>query len=221
MTRRAEALMRSCPTCGAFAGQPCAGRGGVRSSVHVARFTGEKPMVTRRPTGGLLTEQELIEQEIMSTVRWHEEHLRMMVTNAVKAGESPIERVFIAALVAIDDARELGEPVHIYAGRRSGLPSSPFPGLHIYSQVPVDGYRLDFLALHDDGATVRYTIIELDGHDYHERTKAQASHDKKRDRHFTKKGWQVLRYTGSDVWKSPSACAREAIYTAIGIGDQA
>ena len=43
-------------------------------------------------------------------------------------------------------------------------------------------------------------IVELDGHEFHERTKAQAAHDKRRDRRFVAAGWKVLRYTGSEVY---------------------
>jgi very-short-patch-repair endonuclease len=109
----------------------------------------------------------------------------------------------------------------MYGLPRKGLPTPRCDALHIYPQVSLDGYRLDFLAIQRcEGEPDKVTVIEVDGHDFHERTKAQASHDKKRDRHFTKKGWQVLRYTGSDVWRSPSECAREIIYTACGCGDE-
>lgn len=46
--------------------------------------------------------------------------------------------------------------------------------------------------------------IELDGHDFHERTKEQATRDKRRDRALVAAGWSVLRFTGSEVIKSPS-----------------
>jgi very-short-patch-repair endonuclease len=177
--------------------------------------------MTRRPTAGILSEQDLIEQEIMSTVRWHEEHLRVQVASITAACESPIERVFAAAIVAMSDMRTTGEAIFMSGRPRTGMPTAPFDGLHIYPQVTLDGYRIDFLALYQSGDEQIVTVIELDGHDFHERTKRQASHDKKRDRHFTKKGWQVLRYTGSDIWRSPSECAREAVWTAMGLGDEA
>jgi hypothetical protein len=53
-------------------------------------------------------------------------------------------------------------------------------------------------------------VIELDGHDYHERTKEQAKRDRSRDRAFTKSGYQVLRFTGSEVYNRTRECVDEA-----------
>jgi len=43
-------------------------------------------------------------------------------------------------------------------------------------------------------------IVEIDGHDFHERTKEQAQRDKSRDRILSKYGYIVIRYTGSEVF---------------------
>lgn len=52
-------------------------------------------------------------------------------------------------------------------------------------------------------------IIEVDGHDYHERTKEQAEYDKSRDRFMTRTHAKVFRFTGREVWRDPDACAYE------------
>jgi very-short-patch-repair endonuclease len=54
-------------------------------------------------------------------------------------------------------------------------------------------------------------IIECDGHDYHDRTKEQASRDRARDRHLQKRGFEVFRYTGSDIYNDPFKCALDAV----------
>lgn len=69
-------------------------------------------------------------------------------------------------------------------------------------QVPV-GNGLD--------TTIQFVVVELDGHDFHEKTKRQAEADKKRDRFMQCQGLIVLRYTGSEVWRSPMSCARGVI----------
>lgn len=51
--------------------------------------------------------------------------------------------------------------------------------------------------------------IELDGHDFHERTKEQATRDKSRDRTLLKFGWSTMRFTGSEVFRDPLTCACE------------
>ncbi len=68
-------------------------------------------------------------------------------------------------------------------------------------------YRVDFY-LEALGVCV---IVECDGHDYHERTKAQATRDKKRDREFFKHGMVVLRFTGREIHNNAEACANEAL----------
>lgn len=54
-------------------------------------------------------------------------------------------------------------------------------------------------------------IVECDGHDFHERTKEQASRDRSRDRMLQQMGYVVFRYTGSDIWKDVFGCAAETI----------
>ena len=49
--------------------------------------------------------------------------------------------------------------------------------------------------------------IECDGHDFHERTKEQARHDRRRDRAFQVAGWSILRFTGSEISADPLDCA--------------
>lgn len=52
--------------------------------------------------------------------------------------------------------------------------------------------------------------VEADGHDFHERTKEQAERDRKRDRLLLRKHCvPTLRFTGSEVWRDPFACAKE------------
>jgi very-short-patch-repair endonuclease len=54
-----------------------------------------------------------------------------------------------------------------------------------------------------------YLAVEVDGHQWHEATQHQVQNDKSRDRKLTAAGWQVLRFTGSEVYRAPAACVRE------------
>lgn len=76
-------------------------------------------------------------------------------------------------------------------------------------RVTVGGntYRVDFLivvfpasAQDGEGNSI---VIELDGHDYHERTKEQAASDRSRDRALIAAGYKVVRFTGSEVYRDP------------------
>lgn len=76
-------------------------------------------------------------------------------------------------------------------------------------------YRIDFAFLgHRTVGEAKVPVrvaIELDGHDFHERTKQQASRDKKRDRVLSASGWTVLRFTGSDVYADPAKVLDEIV----------
>lgn len=70
--------------------------------------------------------------------------------------------------------------------------------LGISCQRQIGQYRVDFLVtatFSDDKI-----VIECDGHDFHEKTKEQAKHDKERDRYLTSQGYKILRYTGSEIY---------------------
>lgn len=72
-------------------------------------------------------------------------------------------------------------------------------GPKVTPQKQIDKYRVDFL-IEWKGKNI---IIECDGHDFHEKTKQQASKDKKRDRELSGLGYEIRRYTGSEIYKDP------------------
>jgi very-short-patch-repair endonuclease len=77
-------------------------------------------------------------------------------------------------------------------------------------QYTIKQYRLDFvMSGYLEGAP---TIgIEIDGHQWHEKTKQQAIRDKKREREIVSCGIPIIRYTGSEIFKKPSESVIEAI----------
>jgi hypothetical protein len=153
--------------------------------------------------------------------------------------ESPIERLFLAELIA-EGWREGGDvgliSFHAYATahRESGIAlpswSERLPrclnmgsGMMWVSQLDVHlpelRCRLDFALLPEVQAQangVRYRVaVELDGHDFHERTKEQARRDKQRDRVLQTAGWIVLRFAGSEVFADPHSCEVQAVRAAV------
>lgn len=52
-------------------------------------------------------------------------------------------------------------------------------------------------------------VVEVDGHEFHERTKEQAARDKSRDRYLTSNGYTIFRFTGSEVYRKPDQMAAE------------
>jgi very-short-patch-repair endonuclease len=84
----------------------------------------------------------------------------------------------------------------------------PKAGVILLAQAPCGPYWADFglRRWSDTGPTI---VVEVDGHDYHERTPGQAQRDRSRDRYLTKRGSVVLRFTGREVWQDSLKCAWE------------
>jgi len=88
--------------------------------------------------------------------------------------------------------------------------------------VPYEGkYRVDFYIFLTRFGTVGAVpdnlfspelvklIVEVDGHEFHEKTKWQASRDRERDRNLLLEGYYVTRFTGSDVFNDPEGCSEK------------
>lgn len=140
--------------------------------------------------------------------------------------ESEIERLFLIGLIrwkAINFLEtfeiRLSEQNCSFDATRDYAWSFAGPGRSAtvaFPQCPIGRFRVDFLLGHlrhinaDDG-TEHWIAVECDGHDFHEKTKEQAQRDKARDRALMAHGVKVMRFTGSEIWRDPSACVIEAI----------
>lgn len=86
--------------------------------------------------------------------------------------------------------------------------------LTLDAQKQIGDYKVDFLVALTTWTEPKFfaeVIVECDGHDFHEKTKEQASRDKERDRTLQQLGYNVFRFSGSDIWKDVMACANEVI----------
>lgn len=52
-------------------------------------------------------------------------------------------------------------------------------------------------------------IVECDGHEFHNSTKAQVKHDNERDFNLKMAGYDVLHYSGSQIFNDPLECAND------------
>lgn len=116
--------------------------------------------------------------------------------------ESPIESMFLAQFCAL--AGEYGYGI----GRQVRVPSET---IVVKPQAWVDRFRVDFLITFDFFGDVLEIAVECDGHEWHERTKAQAKRDRARDRALQSVGYEVLRFTGSEINGAPLGCASEVL----------
>lgn len=75
-------------------------------------------------------------------------------------------------------------------------------------QEKIGNYTVDFLI---EVYEKKYIVIECDGHEFHEKTKEQAKHDKERDRFLQKEGYSVYRFTGSEIFNNPIQVLSEIV----------
>lgn len=117
---------------------------------------------------------------------------------------SPIEAIFFAnALFATDGYNEASWETF------PGQNPPPDFGTRFRVQEKLGRHRVDFLFTCYCRGKTRRLAVECDGHDFHERTKQQAAHDRSRDREITLSGTTVVRFTGSELFKDPIKCIEE------------
>ena len=138
--------------------------------------------------------------------------------------ESPIETKLLMSLVANGRtyARELHlrAPNETFVFQRNGIPAKNVrqETCRILPQFVIGKYRVDVLIEQDFdiGYRVGYEepiwrtyrcVVECDGHDFHEKTKQQASRDRERDRYIQSQGYRVLHFSGAEIHASSFGCA--------------
>lgn len=128
--------------------------------------------------------------------------------------ESPLEHVFLAAWVE-RHARLADDRTGAitYAGERfpwADAPEAKFVRINLRSQIQIGRYRVDFLvSVEAEGMRDVRFVIECDGHNFHERSAKQASHDRARDRKLLREGYVTLRYTYDDLMSSTGDSIRD------------
>lgn len=86
-------------------------------------------------------------------------------------------------------------------------------------------YRVDFLIpvifykkIH------RIFIVECDGYEFHQKTKEQVKNDNIRQRDIERKGYKIIRFSGSEIYNNAYKCALEVLFfirkTYIQIGEE-
>lgn len=58
---------------------------------------------------------------------------------------------------------------------------------------------------------IKKFVIEVDGHEFHQKTKEQVEHDNERQRALQKAGYEVIRFSGTEVYHKSYKCASEVL----------
>lgn len=127
--------------------------------------------------------------------------------------ESPIEQLFLIAW----EKNNLYSKTDFYKmSSQHEVVCVDFSKGYKYPQVR---YRIDFAFIPQEPAWLDLiggkfpqfpkVAVELDGKDWHEKTKAQAIRDRRRERNLVAEGWTVIRFLGSEVVKNPDNVVSE------------
>lgn len=73
-------------------------------------------------------------------------------------------------------------------------------------------YRVDFLIPVIFYKNIyRCYIVECDGYEFHQKTKEQVENDYIRQRNIEMKGYRIIKFTGSEVFKDANNCVTEIL----------
>lgn len=166
-----------------------------------------------------LTGEEMLKRDFLRAMA---DHADEEIIEAV--GDSPIEKLFAAALrlrVGYDHGESqyafIQKGVHAKLKHFEVLPNSYERALLVEPQAEMLWGRVDFLVAYygaKDGLgdpSWHYLVVECDGHEWHDRTKEQASKDRERDREAQLAGCTVFRFTGRDLWRDAWGCAGKVL----------
>jgi hypothetical protein len=154
-----------------------------------------------------------------------------MLDEILKLCKSPIEEMFIKALSAnVPDLRLIKYPGEIMQAEIKGGCMYVIPQWGInccceYNYI-VDFYLIYYYGVPDfqnrvisrDGVEIPgiviaeiKAVIECDGHEYHEKTKDQITKNNIRDRRLKCEGYNVFRFSGSELYNNADEAVAEFV----------
>lgn len=118
--------------------------------------------------------------------------------------ESPIEQLLFLELCKLT-----------YIDSKPINPYVDISTIEIQKEIECDKekYRVDFFIPvqyknpKTNNAERKFFIVECDGHEFHEKTKQQVIRDNKRTRKLQEYGYEVVRYSGSEIYHMSYKCA--------------
>jgi very-short-patch-repair endonuclease len=141
-------------------------------------------------------------------VRGHWLSHRMLALDGL-LGSVP-EKAFLYALI-VDSIKMFQEPgVQLLTcpSHERAYGWYGFDAIRVCPQHRIGNYRCDFWIEAPCYRNER-VIVEIDGHDFHEKTKEQVRRDKAREREIVATGIHVFRFSGSEIFADPAACVEQ------------
>lgn len=115
------------------------------------------------------------------------------------AGEckSPIEQILYNTFNVRVVEREIKEDIYLISQKQISIGRKRhYADLYFDTEEALDLEGIDFRL-----------VIECDGHDYHHASKQQVRKDYERETALKMAGYDILRFTGSQIYDDPCGCA--------------
>lgn len=127
--------------------------------------------------------------------------------SAQRAGfESPLEALFFLWWQALQTVHHIGSDCGLSPQQEVTIKRSGKTYRLDFAVVPGYDRKCRFDRM---GVEIPKIAVELDGHDFHERTKEQVAYRNERDRELQADGWLVLHYSGSELVRQPACCIED------------
>lgn len=113
---------------------------------------------------------------------------------------SPIEKLYYVALIILLNKKD----IFLYVDFQSEI------------QCNDKTYYADFTICYDEKLNDMLKenfnlIIECDGYNFHQKTKEQVDYDNKREYDLKMQGYEILRFSGRQIYNNPMECAEETL----------
>ncbi len=151
--------------------------------------------------------------------RMHAERFSQDMWSRLRTLKSPIEDLFFIACVNLCESESIDLNPQLFflpdaSGEMAFRSLTPSPHVFVIPQAPIGKFKVDFL-LRSGGVgpskDLTPVVVELDGHEFHDKDKRQRAYEKSRDRFLVKAGYRVLHFTGGEVVADPYKVAYEAL----------
>lgn len=119
--------------------------------------------------------------------------------------KSPIEQIFITAFELYCEL-ENKKKVYLFPQQRVDYKDKTY---YLDFAFLSDDY-LSNLVLEDEILNTNFKLaIECDGYDFHQKTKEQVQRDNEREFDLKMAGYEVLRFSGTQIYNNPIKCAED------------
>lgn len=89
-----------------------------------------------------------------------------------------------------------------------------YENFFIKPQYKINNYRVDFMVYFRKdgfGHKEKSLIVEIDSHLWHGADPEQFTKEKKRERELQKEGYNLMRFSGREIWRNVEKCVEEVL----------